>query len=155
MVHTFFIQFEQKVYMTVKFRYSQKPEIFEKLPIFPKFSGLLRIFELYCYVENISNFSIKWCTRGTVWKCLTCITQLFSVNIRPEILAKVIPSTFILWAITVSLTFRNQFEIAFEQDVVWDPKIWVKGQLNSKGNFGVFKSTKKERIFCKDFCPSF
>ena len=30
----------------------------------------------------------------------------------------------------------------------------TKGQLISKGNFGVFKSTKKQRNFCKDFCPN-
>ena len=29
-----------------------------------------------------------------------------------------------------------------------------KGQLISKGNFGVFKSTKKPTIFFKDFCHS-
>ena len=83
------------------------------------------IWTLPLYRKYLSNSSIQWCTKGTAWKLLTCITQLFSVNIRPEILAKVIPSTFILWAITVSLTFWSQFEIAFEQDVVWDPKIWV------------------------------
>ena len=31
---------------------------------------------------------------------------------------------------------------------------WLKGQLISKGHFGVFKSTKNQRNFCKDFCPS-
>ena len=30
----------------------------------------------------------------------------------------------------------------------------TKGQLISKCPFGVFKSTKKQRNFCKDFCPS-
>ena len=29
-----------------------------------------------------------------------------------------------------------------------------KGQLISKGHFGVFKSTKKATKFFKDFCPS-
>ena len=29
-----------------------------------------------------------------------------------------------------------------------------KGQLILKCPYGVFKLTKKQRIFCKDFCPS-
>ena len=33
------------------------------------------------------------------------------------------------------------------------PKTEAKGQLISKGHFGVFKSTKKKQYF-KDFCPS-
>ena len=33
------------------------------------------------------------------------------------------------------------------------PKTEAKGQLISKGHFGVFKSTKKTQYF-KDFCPS-
>ena len=31
--------------------------------------------------------------------------------------------------------------------------IHIKGHLISKGQFGVFKSTKKSTKFCKDFCP--
>ena len=30
-----------------------------------------------------------------------------------------------------------------------------KGELISKGHFGVFKSTKKQTNFFEDFCPNF
>ena len=33
------------------------------------------------------------------------------------------------------------------------PKASTKSQLISKGNLGVFKFTKKNKTFCKDFCP--
>ena len=93
------------------------------------------------FSKNYCQIFLKNCAKGTVWKILTCITQLFNVNIRPEILAKVIPSTFILWAITVSLTFWSQFDIASEQDVVWDPEIWVN---SIKNWFNFFKRTDKK-----------
>ena len=35
------------------------------------------------------------------------------------------------------------------------PKASTKGQLISKGNLGVLKSTKKTQNCFKDFCPSF
>ena len=59
-----------------------------------------------------------------------------------------------LYSCFVIVSRNNGLEIARSAGKWVDYASSIKGQLISKGKFGVFKSTKKPTMFFKNFYPS-
>ena len=78
-----------------------------------------------------------------------CYGKIFQIASTPKEQESWLPKT----AIFASLyeTLNSICNMEGEEDSTHE---LAKGQLISKCPFGVFKSTKKQLNFCKDFCPS-